>query len=288
MHQDTTDLHHYPSYLFLYTHEFQWQFSLNHLDLNDQMTKRKLQSIRKISNYFLSNKLFMPWSTNPVLTTNRSSKAKEYSTNIAYANQRICFLADLYFVLSLHLLRKKLAFSIVINNPLFVLSQFRLYRPQSFFLSAATHSYKRARFPSSVKRPAANCCQITVGPAASWDDPSWSKNCTWASVIATLSYTSPAFAYMGIPDAPADFSPSRLDDDSTELSPSPSLPFPQPPAMCTFTQVSANPMDTTGMQLSVWSKGCVLPTLGKHGLTCASAPCPGTALKESEDAVSEM
>lgn len=193
MHQDTTDLHHYPSYLFLYTHEFQWQFSLNHLDLNDQMTKRKLQSIRKISNYFLSNKRFMPWSTNPVVTTNRSSKAKEYSTNIAYANQRICFLADLYFVLSLHLLRKKLAFSIVINNPLFVLSQFRLYRPQPFFLSAATHSYKRARFPSSVKWPAANCCQITVGPAASWDDPSWSKNCTWASVIATLSYTSPAF-----------------------------------------------------------------------------------------------
>lgn len=188
MHQDAIDLHHYQSYFFLYTHEFQWQFSLNHLDLNDQMTKRKFQSISKISNYFISKKLFMSWSTNPAITISRSSKAKEYSRNTAYTSQWICFLADLYFVLSLHLLRKKLVFSTVINNPLFVLSQFGLYWPQSFFLSAATHYYKSIHFPSSVKWPASNCCQITAGQAASWGDASWSKNCTWAPVIATFFF----------------------------------------------------------------------------------------------------
>lgn len=122
---------------------------------------------------------------------------------------------------------------------------------------------------------------------ANWDYPSWpTENWTQAPVIA-LSYTSPAFAYVGILDTPVDFSPLRLDGDSMELPHSPSSPFSQPSATHTtftqLTQVSVNLLDTTSMWFSVWSKRCVLPTLSKHELTCAlSSTLPGNCSKRQE------
>lgn len=77
----------------------------------------------------MSNKLFMALSTNTVIATNRPSKAQkvQHKNSINHPVDLLGFLEDLYFVLSFHLLRNKLAFSIVMNNPSFALAQFRLY-----------------------------------------------------------------------------------------------------------------------------------------------------------------
>lgn len=74
------------------------------------LTKRKFQSTRKFSNYFMPDKLFMAWSTNTAIVTNRPSKAGDYSPKNSIIQSVLSFLEDLHFVLNLHLLRNKLAF----------------------------------------------------------------------------------------------------------------------------------------------------------------------------------